>query len=55
MEGKQYAVKLLDDLERQATKPLEIVHLAVYGPMRNMFVGGTRCFVTFMDDFLSNV
>ena len=33
------------------TKPLEIVHLDVGGPMRTTSVGGTKYFVTFVDDF----
>ena len=40
MEVNQYAAKLGNDAERQATKSLEIVHLDVYGPMKNMSIKG---------------
>ena len=50
-KGKQYAAKLGNDMERLATKPLEIVHLSVCGPMRNTSVGRAMYFVTFVDDF----
>ena len=36
---KQYAAKLGNNAERQATKSLEIVYLGVCGPMKNTFVG----------------
>ena len=38
--------------ERLSTKPLEIVYLGVCGPMRTTSVGGTKCFVIFVDNFL---
>lgn len=33
-KGKQYAAKLGNDAERQAIKPLKIMHLDVCGPMK---------------------
>ena len=50
-KGKQYEVKLGNNGERQATKPLEIVHLGVCGSMRNMSVEEIRYLVIFIDDF----
>ena len=44
MEDKQYAAKLGNDVERQATKPLEIVHSSVCGPMKNKFMGGAKIY-----------
>jgi hypothetical protein len=38
-----------------ATKPLEIVHSDVCGPMRTTSLGGARYFVTYIDDFSRNV
>ena len=45
MKGKQYAAKLGNNAESQATKVLEIVHLSVCGPMKNIYVGGPKYFV----------
>lgn len=53
--GEQYAAKLGNDAERQATKSLEIVHSDVFGPMKNMSVGGAKYLVTFVDDFVREV
>lgn len=39
MEGKSYATKLGNNVERQSTKPLEILHLGVCRLMKNMFMG----------------
>ena len=39
MEAQQYAVNLGTDAKRQTTKPLEIAHLCVCGPIRNMYGG----------------
>ena len=55
MKGKQYPTKLGNDVEKEATKPLEIVHLGVCGPMRNLSMGGAKYFVTFMNEFLRKV
>ena len=54
-EGRKYAAKLGNDAEKQATKPLEIVHLGVYGPMRNTSADWAKYFVTFVDDFSKRV
>ena len=54
-ETKYYVVKWDNDTERQAIKPLDIVHSDVYGPMMNMSMGGAKYFVTFVDDFLMKV
>jgi hypothetical protein len=39
----------------RATKPLEIVHSDVCGPMRTTSLGGARYFVTYIDDFSKKV
>jgi transposase InsO family protein len=39
----------------RATKPLEIVHSDVCGPMRTTSSGGARYFVTYIDDFSRKV
>lgn len=54
-EGLQYAAMLDNDAKRQTIKPLEDVHSGVCGPMRNVSMGGTQYFVTFVDDFLKKV
>ena len=50
-EGKQYVTKWGNNVERLATKPLEIVHLGVCGPMGTTSVGESKYFVTFIDDY----
>ena len=37
------------------TKILELIHLDVCGPMKNISIGGARYFLTFIDDFLRNI
>jgi hypothetical protein len=54
-EGKQYAAKWSNNEERVATKPLEIVHSGVCGPMRTTSVGGAKYFVIFVDDYSRKV
>lgn len=54
-EGKQYAIKWGNDAERQTTRQLEIMHLGVYGPMRNLSLRGGEFLVTFVDDFSRKV
>jgi hypothetical protein len=54
MEGKKYATKLGNDIEKQITKPLKIMHLGACGPMNIMSMAGPRYFVTFVDDFARN-
>jgi hypothetical protein len=54
MEGKKYATKLGNDIEKQITKPLNIMHLGVCGPMNIMSMERPRYFVTFVDDFARN-
>ena len=54
-EGKQYAAKWGNNEEKLATKPLEIVHSGVCGPMRTTSIGGARYFVTFVDDYSRKV
>ena len=47
MEGKLYAVKRDNDVERQSPKPLEIVHKSVCGLTRNAYVKGAKYFCYF--------
>ena len=54
-EGKQYAAKWGNNEERLATKPLEIVHSGVCGPMRTTSIGGAKYFVIFVDDYSRKV
>src|ERR1700738_1378054 len=54
-EGKQYAAKWGNNEEKLATKPLEIVHSGVCGPMNITSIGGARYFVTFVDDYSRKV
>ena len=55
IEGKQYATKFCNNAKRLATKPLEIVHLGVCGPMKNTSIGREKYFATFVDDYLRKV
>ncbi len=36
---------------RQSNKKLELVHSDVCGPFQADSIGGSRCFVTFIDDY----
>ncbi len=51
IQGKQHRAPFPKEGGRRATKPLEIVHSDVCGPMRTTSVGGAKYFVTFIDDF----
>ena len=55
VEGKQHRAPFPKDGGTRATKPLEIVHSDVCGPMRTTSIGGSRYFVTFIDDFTRRV
>jgi hypothetical protein len=55
VEGKQHRAPFPKDGATRATKPLEIVHSDVCGPMRTTSMGGARYFVTFIDDFSRRV
>ena len=48
--GKQTRVKFKTK-EHSATKPLEIIHVDVCGPMRTKGLNGERYFLLFVDDF----
>ena len=54
-ECEQYAAKWGNNQEKLATKPLEIVHSGVCGPMRTTSVGGAKYFVVFVDDYSRKV
>jgi transposase InsO family protein len=55
VQGKQHRAPFPKDGGTRATKPLEIVHSDVCGPMRTTSIGGSRYFVTFIDDFSRRV
>jgi len=55
IEGKQHRAAFPNEGGRRATKPLEIVHSDVCGPMRTASMGGAKYFVTFIDDFSRKV
>ncbi len=55
IEGKQHRKPFLSNGGMRATKPLEIVHSDVCGPMRTISLGGARYFVTYIDDFSRKV
>lgn len=55
VQGKQHRASFPKDVGTRATKPLEIVHSDVCGPMRTTSMGGARYFVTFIDDFSRKV
>ena len=51
IEGNQHRATLLNEGGRRVTKPLEIIHSDVCGPIRTKFMGGARYFKIFIDDF----
>jgi transposase InsO family protein len=55
IEGKQHRKPFPSDGGMRATKPLEIVHSDVCGPMRTTSLGGARYFVMYIDDFSRKV
>ena len=52
---EQYAAIWGNNQEKLVTKPLDIVHTGVCGPMRTTSVGVAKYFVVFVDDYLRNV
>jgi transposase InsO family protein len=55
IEGKQHCKPFPSNGGMRATKPLEIVHSDVCGPMRTTSLGGARYYVTYIDDFSRKV
>jgi transposase InsO family protein len=55
VEGKQHHKPFPSDGGMRATKPLEIVHSDVCGPMRTTSLDVARYFVTYIDDFSRKV
>jgi transposase InsO family protein len=55
IEGKQHYKPFPSDGGMRATKPLEIVHSDVCGPMRTTSLGGARYFATYIEDFSRKV
>jgi hypothetical protein len=51
IEGKHQRTSFPKDERTRASKLLELVHSNVCGPMKTTSHGGTRYFVTFINDF----
>ena len=51
LTGKQTRLPFPKKSERSTTKPLELVHSDVCGPINVPSMGGSRYFITFIDDF----
>jgi hypothetical protein len=51
LQGKHVCKKFPKQIEHCATQILELVHSDVYGPFRVQSLGGTKYFVTFVDDY----
>ena len=49
--GKQHRQPFPKKSQHESTQPLEIIHSDVCGPMNVNSVGGSRYFVTFIDDY----
>ena len=54
IEGKQHRLPFPVNGATPATKPLELVHSDVCGPMKTTSIGETKYFVTFIDGFQGN-
>ena len=54
-KGKQYATKWGNNVERLATKPLNIIYSSVCGPMKATSVEWRKYLVIFVDDFSRKV
>ena len=52
VEGKQARRPFPTDGGTRALKISELVHSNVFGPMKTKSIGGARCFLTFIDNFL---
>uniref|UniRef100_A0A251RQH2 Putative ribonuclease H-like domain, GAG-pre-integrase domain protein n=1 Tax=Helianthus annuus TaxID=4232 RepID=A0A251RQH2_HELAN len=51
VSGKQARKAFSKKVTWQATKPLELVHFDICGPMRTKSIGGCKYFITFIDDY----
>ena len=49
--GKQNRQPFPNESQHRSSQPLELVHNDVCGPMNVNSVGGSRYFVTFIDDY----
>ncbi len=49
--GKQHRTEYPKGVAKRATEPFELVHSDVCGPMSVHSIGGSRFFVTFIDDY----
>lgn len=49
--GKHYRDPFPSGKARRANKPLELIHSDLYGPMRVTSLGGSKYFLTFIDDY----
>jgi Reverse transcriptase (RNA-dependent DNA polymerase)/gag-polypeptide of LTR copia-type/Integrase core domain/GAG-pre-integrase domain len=51
IKGKTHRTAILKISGYRATHPLELVHSDVCGPMQNTSFGGSKYFITFIDDY----
>ncbi|KAJ0785458.1 putative RNA-directed DNA polymerase [Helianthus annuus] len=51
ISGKQARKTFSKKVTWQASRPLELVHSDICGPMRTESIGGCKYFITFIDDF----
>uniref|UniRef100_A0A251T6N3 Putative zinc finger, CCHC-type n=1 Tax=Helianthus annuus TaxID=4232 RepID=A0A251T6N3_HELAN len=51
VSGKQARKVFPNKTKWQATKPLQLIHSDICGPMRTESIGGCRYFITFIDDY----
>ena len=49
--GKQHRTNMPNVATHRSTKPLQLIHTDVCGPMQTTSLGGARYFITFIDDY----
>jgi len=55
MLGKQHRSAFPTDAAKRASKPLELVHSDICGPMKTTSIAGSRYFLTFIDDLTRHI
>jgi hypothetical protein len=51
INGKQHRTAMPHVATHRSTKPLQLIHSDICGPMQNLSLGGARYFITFIDDY----
>ena len=51
LQGKQTKAKISKNPKDRKTKPLELIHSDICGPMETKTINGARYFITFIDDY----